>query len=171
MSVEFTDNTAKIKAALSEGVIGFLHEAGGEIQAQTQRNSRVDTGQTKGSYKYMVDEGKDESTVAVGSDLENAIWEEFGTGEYALHGDGRKGGWVYKSKKDGKFYHTYGKTPRQPLTKAFQSVAPKIKKQLVNVIKCPNPHCICNNENIDHIFKLTDAHPTYRCIYCETKSN
>lgn len=90
MSVEFTDNTAKIKAALSEGVIGFLHEAGGEIQAQTQRNSRVDTGQTKGSYKYMVDEGKDESTVAVGSDLENAIWEEFGTGEYALHGDGRK---------------------------------------------------------------------------------
>ena len=72
MSVEFTDNTAKIKAALSEGVIGFLHEAGGEIQAQTQRNSRVDTGQTKGSYKYMVDEGKDESTVAVGSDLENA---------------------------------------------------------------------------------------------------
>ena len=46
-----------------------------------------------------------------------------------------KGGWVYKSKKDGKFYHTYGKTPRQPLTKAFQSVAPKIKKQLVNVIK------------------------------------
>ena len=122
MSVEFTDNTAKIKAALSEGVIGFLHEAGGEIQAQTQRNSRVDTGQTKGSYKYMVDEGKDESTVAVGSDLENAIWEEFGTGEYALHGDGRKDG-----------YH--GKTPRQPLTKAFQSVAPKIKKQLVNVIK------------------------------------
>lgn len=54
MSVEFTDNTAKIKAALSEGVIGFLHEAGGEIQAQTQRNSRVDTGQTKGSYKYML---------------------------------------------------------------------------------------------------------------------
>ena len=48
MSVEFTDNTAKIKAALSEGVIGFLHEAGGEIQAQTQRNSRVDTEQTKG---------------------------------------------------------------------------------------------------------------------------
>ena len=33
MSVEFTDNTAKIKAALSEGVIGFLHEAGGEPTA------------------------------------------------------------------------------------------------------------------------------------------
>ena len=134
MSVEFTDNTAKIKAALSEGVIGFLHEAGGEIQAQTQRNSRVDTGQTKGSYKYMVDEGKDESTVAVGSDLENAIWEEFGTGEYALHGDGRKGGWVYQNEK-GDYYHTYGKTPNQPLTRAFQKTAPKIKRHLAEVVK------------------------------------
>ena len=135
MSVEFTDNTAKIKAALSEGVIGFLHEVGGEIQAQTQDNSRVDTGQTKGSYKYMVDEGKDESTVAVGSDLENAIWEEFGTGEYALHGDGRKGGWVYTSKKDGKHHHTHGKTPNQPLTKAFQVMNPKILPQLKNILK------------------------------------
>ena len=54
MSVEFTDNTAKIKAALSEGVIGFLHEVGGEIQSQTQDNSRVDTGQTKGSYKLSL---------------------------------------------------------------------------------------------------------------------
>lgn len=42
--------------------------------------------------------------------------------------------------------------------------------QLKNVIKCPNPRCICNNENIAHIFKLTDNKPTYRCLYCETKS-
>ena len=42
--------------------------------------------------------------------------------------------------------------------------------EMVNVIKCPNPRCICNNENIDHIFKLTDKKGTYRCLYCETKS-
>ncbi len=41
---------------------------------------------------------------------------------------------------------------------------------LTNVIQCPNPRCICNNENIDHIFKLTDTEGTYRCLYCETKS-
>ena len=41
---------------------------------------------------------------------------------------------------------------------------------LTNVIKCPNPRCICNNENIDHIFKLTDKKGTYRCLYCDTKS-
>ena len=45
-----------------------------------------------------------------------------------------------------------------------------LPKTLTNVIKCPNPRCICNNENIDHIFKLTDNKGTYRCLYCETKS-
>ena len=46
-----------------------------------------------------------------------------------------------------------------------------LPKKLVNVIKCPNPRCICNNENVEHIFKLTDDKGTYRCIYCETSRN
>ena len=45
-----------------------------------------------------------------------------------------------------------------------------LPKKLTNVIKCPNPRCICNNESIEHIFKLTDDKGTYRCLYCETKS-
>lgn len=43
-------------------------------------------------------------------------------------------------------------------------------KELKDVIHCPNPHCICNNEPISHIFKLTDDKGTYRCLYCETKA-
>ena len=135
MGIEYTNNCAKVKEAFSKGVQAFLYEAGGEIQAQTMRNSRVDTGQTKGSYQYKVEEGSNESTVHVGSNLENAIWEEFGTGEYALHGDGRKGGWVYKSKKDGKFYRTKGKTPQRPLFNAFNSLQGKLKTRLQEVIK------------------------------------
>ena len=41
-------------------------------------------------------------------------------------------------------------------------------KEIKNVVKCPNPRCISNNEDIDHIFKLTDNKGTYRCLYCET---
>ena len=43
-----------------------------------------------------------------------------------------------------------------------------LPKEIKNVVKCPNPRCISNNENIDHIFKLTDEKGTYRCLYCET---
>lgn len=45
-----------------------------------------------------------------------------------------------------------------------------LPKELRDVIKCPNPRCICNNESICHIFKLTDEKGTYRCLYCETKA-
>lgn len=134
MSVEFEDNTVRIKEALTSGIISFLLGKGGEICARAQRNSRVDTGKTMGSYKYVVDEGEHESTVEVGSDMENAIWEEFGTGEYALHGDGRKGGWRYQDEK-GQWHFTRGKKPNQPLTRAFRDVQPKIESGLAEIIR------------------------------------
>jgi len=46
----------------------------------------------------------------------------------------------------------------------------KMPARLVHVVKCPNPHCISNNEDIDHVFTLTDENGTYRCLYCETKA-
>ena len=45
-----------------------------------------------------------------------------------------------------------------------------LPKSVVNVIFCPNPRCICNNEPVDHEFRLTDDKGTYRCLYCETKA-
>ena len=43
-----------------------------------------------------------------------------------------------------------------------------LPKEIKNIVKCPNPRCISNNEDIDHVFKLTDDKGTYRCLYCET---
>lgn len=120
VKIEFTDNSINIQEAIADGISAALHEIGGELQAQTMRNSRVDTGLTKGSYDYHVRESvmAGQAELQVGSDLENAIWEEFGTGEYALHGDGRKGGWIYQAPK-GEIYFTRGKKPQRPLFKAF----------------------------------------------------
>lgn len=132
MSLEFQDNRVAVKEALKSAGIAFIHEACGELQARTQRNSRVDTGQTKGSYEYVVDESKCEGKI--GSNLENAIWEEFGTGEYALHGDGRKGGWVYKDAK-GKYHHTYGKTPNRPMNNAFTALKSKLIKRYGDILR------------------------------------
>ena len=46
-----------------------------------------------------------------------------------------------------------------------------LPKKIVNVVKCTNPRCISNAEDIDYEFELTDTRGTYRCIYCETKAN
>lgn len=131
--VQFTDNSAKVKAAMNDAVIAYLHEAGGELEAQVKRNSRVGkTGDTKNKWTYTVNESKGECIV--GNPLENAIWEEFGTGEFALHGDGRKGGWVYKD-DEGKWHHTYGKTPHRAFQKAFDSLKNALIKRAGEVLK------------------------------------
>ena len=132
MSVKLEDNSIKVKAALNDAVRSYLYEAGGELEARAKRNSRVDSGQLKNSWKYVVDESKGECTI--GSPLENAIREEFGTGEYALHGDGRKGGWFYKDKK-GVGHFTRGKTPNRTLQRAFDSLKSKLIRRAEQVLK------------------------------------
>ena len=90
MAVEFEDYSIRATEALNEGALQGLRKAAAEIKKQAADNSRVATGQLRKSWDYTVDEVAYEATI--GSPLENAIWEEFGTGEWAAHGDGRKGG-------------------------------------------------------------------------------
>ena len=77
-NVEFHSYSVNVKTALKDKAIAFLHEIGGEIRSQAQRNSRRKTSQTAGSYQYKVDE--DALAVHIGSDYWNAIYDEFGTG-------------------------------------------------------------------------------------------
>lgn len=132
MPVKFEDNSIKVKAKLDDATIAFLHEAAGELKSQAQRNqTRVDTGDTKGKWDYKVDEGAGVATI--GNPLENAIWEEFGTGEYALNGDGRKGGWKYQD-EEGKWHFTKGKKPLRAFWTAYTSSKTKIIKRAEQVI-------------------------------------
>ena len=124
MSVKFTNNSVKCKQALQEASINFLEEAGGEIESQTKKNCKVVTGKTKGSFQHRVDESNLEC--AIGSNYENAIWEEFGTGIYALEGDGRKTPWIWTDEK-GEKHLTRGKKPRRMLFNAFNSLRSAIQ--------------------------------------------
>ena len=132
MSVQFEDYSVQVMEALDDASIKFLYEAAGEIESQTKQNSRVDTGQTKNSWAHVVDESKLEATV--GNPLENAIWEEFGTGEFALHGDGRKGGWVYVDDEE-KGHFTYGKKPNRAFQTAFNVLKNPLIKRAQEIFK------------------------------------
>lgn len=68
MSVQFKNNSAKVKAAMNEKAIAWLYEASGELEAQVKRNTAVGTGQLKNSWTYKVNESKGEATI--GSPLE-----------------------------------------------------------------------------------------------------
>lgn len=130
--VQFKDFSVEVNGKINEALIAALYEAAGEVVLQTARNSRVDTEQTKGSFEYVVDEEKLESTV--GSPLENAIWEEFGTGIQALNGDGRKTAWHYKDKKCN-WHTTTGKKGTRAFFRAFQKLKNPIIKMFESKMK------------------------------------
>lgn len=151
--IQFEDNSAVVKDALHRAGISWLHEAGGELEAQTKRNSRVDKGKTRNSFSYHVDESQGECTV--GSPDENAIWEEFGTGVHAEQGKGRKTPWfvrvdtytgtkkpTYQGKvvivhgKNGvDYYKTDGKKGTRALFTAFEQKKNALKRSYENKIK------------------------------------
>lgn len=153
MSVVFKDYSFEVKNKIKDNAVAFLHEAAGAIVSRAKRTTRVGTGQLKNSWTYEVDEKN--LTVTIGSPLENALWEELGTGEYALKGKGRKKVWYvpvkgYKGKKKptyngqvvivyGKqgtaFYKTNGKKPQRTLFKAFETQKGKIIKQAEKIMK------------------------------------
>lgn len=119
---------------MNDTAYSVLEEVAGELESQVKRNTAVDTGQTKNSWTHNVKSTKEQYTATIGSPMENAIWEELGTGEYALNGDGRKGGWFYVDEK-GNGHFTHGKHPRRPLWKAYTTMKNKIIKRIQDAFK------------------------------------
>lgn len=161
--VEFQDFSFEVKEALNETSIGWLYATSEEIKSQAQRNCVTDYEeggkQLKGSYAAQVDEATGEAQV--GSPMEAAYWEEWGTGEYAAHGDGRKGWWIYipgqptmgggmtyhdemeammmaayiQSKYGKKAYVTNGRRPNYTLENAFGKVKNPAIARLEELLK------------------------------------
>lgn len=128
--IVFEDFTGEVSKEIEDIVLRWLQEAGAELSSNAAQRTRRGTGETADKWTYQVD--KSEYACYVGNPLENAIWEEFGTGEYALNDDGRKGGWVYRDDKTGKFHHTYGKTPNRALHHTFMQNEEPLKDLLRN---------------------------------------
>lgn len=155
--VEFIDNHVQVNRAIDDAVYDYLVGVSNELVTQTVRNidaaKVVDTGQLKGSFTSIVDESKGEAVV--GSPLENAIWTELGTGEWAAKRNGRAGAWyvpvekvtgkkkpTFNGKviivygKDGQqFYKTNGKKPVHMLQKAFDQNKNKIIRRAEKIFK------------------------------------
>lgn len=132
MSVRFYDYTIQVQNAMNNKINSVLDECAGDLESQTKRNSRVKTGKTKNSFQHSIDDST--HTAYIGSNYDNAIYEEFGTGEYALKGDGRKGGWYYVDERgDGHF--THGKTPSRAFWNAYNSTKNSIITKIQNALK------------------------------------
>lgn len=155
MAVEFQDFSIQVKAELNDITKGWLHTWSNEIAAKAKDNVQMDGEQgvqLRGSYRAVVNDGAGEAQI--GTPLESGYWEEYGTGEYAVHGDGRKGWWVYKdgyqgnggavlteteakaiAASDPSVHASNGREPSYTLEKAFTVTKPKALVDLETKLK------------------------------------
>lgn len=152
-TIEVKNYLPGIKGKVNNAALQWLEEVAGELESQAKRNTTSDTGQTKNSWTHQVNRSLGEAVI--GSPLENAVWEEYGTGEFAIEGKGRSGAWyvpveaVHGSKKpsySGKvivvhgkggkaFYKTNGKKGQKMLHNAWDMTMPKAQKALIDKMK------------------------------------
>ena len=161
MAVKFEDFSFEVKAALDETTTSWLYTWSEEIASQARTDCAMDGNagdQLRGSYKNDVNETQGEAKI--GSPLEQAYWEEWGTGSHAAHKNGRKGWWVYvkdgprgnggktySSQKEAESiaasmradglqaFATNGREPNYTLERAFDRVKPKAIKDLEKKLK------------------------------------
>lgn len=155
MAVQFIDNSIQVKAEINNTTKAWLYEWANEIASEAKRNCALDGdegNQLRGSYRADVKASAGEATI--GTPLESGYWEEYGTGSYAIHGDGRKGWWVYKddyqgnggetlteaeakaiAASDPSIHATNGRPPNYTLEKAFTKNKPKAIADLETKLK------------------------------------
>ena len=130
MKIVFENSTeliAKLDACENIDLRKPLLKVGNDIEnaAKQNCNGRFDkpTGTLKRSIRAEL---KGRNSVEVGTNLEDAVYVEHGTGLYAFDGTGRASTpehpipWTYRG-SDGRFYTTYGMRPKPFLIPAFNS--------------------------------------------------
>lgn len=118
---------SEIRAAAIAAVTAGALIAEGQIKQLTP----VDTGNARDSVTHDVNVSDTTVIAKVGSGLDYMIYLEFGTGEFAENGSGRKGGWAYTG-ADGKRHFTMGTRPAKMFRNGFKQSRGRIIKAIEN---------------------------------------
>ena len=125
----YESNLTKCQSAIKEATENGLDALALYIRDQAVRNIAsthlVDTGNLISHISYRVDVPNKKASV--GTNVEYAIYTEFGTGIYAENGLGRKTPWFYTDSK-GVTHFTRGMKPRRWLRDAFERNHEQMKK-------------------------------------------
>jgi HK97 gp10 family phage protein len=130
--MKFVDNSKAVKRELERAAIRGLIKASLLVEGQAVLLAPVDKGGLRDSIGYKVDES--ELVAYIGTNCEYAIYVEYGTGEFAENGNGRKGGWVYKT-PNGEVHFTYGMPPQPYLRPAFRKNQKAIRDILADCLR------------------------------------
>ena len=132
MSIEITDNSKEVSAAIEAAILRGLEKCGLVAEGYAKKLCPVDTGNLRNSIIHVVDE--QEPAAIIGTDSEYGAYVELGTGIYAEGGGGRPTPWVYQDAK-GNWHYTRGNKAQPFLKPAAADHAIQYRKILEDELK------------------------------------
>lgn len=132
MSVEITDNSKEVSAAIKAALLRGLEKCGLVAEGYAKKLCPVDTGNLRNSITHVVDE--QEPAAIIGTDSGYGAYVELGTGIYAEGGGGRPTPWVYQDAK-GNWHYTRGNKAQPFLKPAAADHAIQYRKILEDELK------------------------------------
>ena len=130
MSVTYHSSFARAEEAIRSAGKSWTAAAAEKVRRAAAERSPVDTGALRASWRVK----KGEKQARVGSALPYAIYQETGTGLYALSGGGRKTPWVYRDEA-GAWHTTRGSQPRRMLERGYEREKTALRRLLENTLK------------------------------------
>lgn len=120
---------------ITEKVLDALEVSGKLIEDSAKALCPVDTGNLRGSITHSDPERTSfGAEVKIGTNVEYAPYIEFGTGEFAENGLGRKGGWFYVDDSGNKHF-TFGNKPQPFLRPALYENIKNLDRILKDAFK------------------------------------
>ena len=81
------------------------------VEGEAREKAPKRTGNLKGSFESKVERTGTEIISTVYTPVDYAAYQEFGTGLFAVNGDGRKTSWAYEDEQTGELVWTRGNRP------------------------------------------------------------
>lgn len=124
MEVKVNIHTDEAKKAMAEAMTRALEAVGlaaeGDAKMELESSPRrVDTGRLRNSITHQVGDDESGKYVAIGTNVDYAIYVHEGTGIYAAEGNGRKTPWFYTD-DNGETHFTRGMKPNRFLRNAVE---------------------------------------------------
>lgn len=111
VEIEGLDRLIAHLNGISKDMEGSMREAADFLEGEAREKAPKDTGALKGSIENKVERSGNTIEAIVFTPQEYAPYQEYGTGLFAVNGDGRKTGWAYTDPQTGEKVWTRGNRP------------------------------------------------------------
>lgn len=125
----FKSNTRRVKSDMEQASLAGMEAALLMIQSAVKAGTPTMTSALKNSINRKIKQSGGRIEGQVGTPLMYGIYVEFGTGEFAQNGNGRKGGWVYQD-PSGEWFFTWGQAPQHFMRDGFRQNKNQVKEIL-----------------------------------------